>query len=40
MLTMMRGGDFTLWMNDPEEMIVCCTDGVRSVVFKLERIED
>ena len=39
-LTMMRGGDFTPWMKKPTEMIVCCTDGVRPVVFKLERIED
>lgn len=38
-LTMMRGGDFTTWMKDPEVMIACCTDGVRPVVFKLERIE-
>ena len=31
------GGDFP-WMKKPGVMISCCTDGLRPVVFKLERI--
>lgn len=27
------------WTNDEKMMITCCNDGVRPVVFKLERIE-
>jgi uncharacterized repeat protein (TIGR04076 family) len=31
------GGDFP-WMRQRGTMITCCTDGLRPVVFKLERI--
>ena len=31
------GGDFP-WMKQRGTMITCCTDGLRPVVFKLERI--
>lgn len=31
-------GDFR-WINKPDSMVSCCTDGLRPVVFKLERIE-
>ena len=33
------GGHFT-WKKKKGTMLSCCTDGVRPVVFKLERIED
>ncbi|HAR64091.1 MAG: TIGR04076 family protein [Candidatus Margulisiibacteriota bacterium] len=33
-------GIFAGWMKDENAMIACCTDGVRPVVFKLERLED
>ena len=33
------GGDFP-WIKDEGTMLSCCTDGVRPVIFKLERIED
>ncbi|QUI25713.1 TIGR04076 family protein [Vallitalea pronyensis] len=34
------GGDFyTGWMKDENTMIACCNDGVRPVVFKLERVD-
>ena len=33
------GGDFP-WIKEKGASLVCCTDGVRPVVFKLERIED
>ena len=28
------------WSNDEKNMIVCCSDGVRPVVFKIERLEE
>jgi len=31
------GGDFP-WMKQRGTMITCCTDGLRPVVFRLERI--
>ncbi len=27
------------WTNDERIMIVCCNDGTRSVIFKIERID-
>ena len=40
-----RGGDFSKdifnrWMKNNSSMITCCTDGIRPVFFKVERIED
>jgi uncharacterized repeat protein (TIGR04076 family) len=32
------GGDFR-WINRSGSMVSCCTDGLRPVVFKLERVE-
>ncbi|MHA1995335.1 MAG: TIGR04076 family protein [Candidatus Hodarchaeales archaeon] len=39
-LVLMNDGNFGTWMKDENSMIACCTDGIRPVVFKLERIED
>lgn len=33
------GGDFP-WIEERGTVLSCCTDGVRPVVFKLQRIED
>lgn len=33
------GGNVTPWMEEGK-MITCCTDGVRPVSFKMERVED
>ena len=33
------GGDFHPWVNKGE-MITCCTDGIRPVSFKLERLKE
>ncbi len=33
-------GVFEGWMKDDNTIIACCTDGIRPVVFKIERIED
>ncbi len=38
--TLMRGGSFSPWMKDDDKLIVCCSDAIRPVTFKLERIED
>ena len=34
------GDLFNGWMKDDKTMIACCTDGIRPVVFKMERLED
>jgi uncharacterized repeat protein (TIGR04076 family) len=36
----LRSGANYPWMNEPGKVLVCCTDGFRPVVFRLERIED
>jgi len=33
------GGSYP-WMKEKGVALACCTDGVRPVIFKLERIED
>ena len=40
LVTLMRGGDFTPWMSDKDTIIACCTDALKPVVFKVERISD
>lgn len=35
-----QGGGFPADMKDERTVIACCTDGVRPVIFKLERIDD
>ena len=37
---LMLGLNYPNWMKDEKTLIQCCTDGIRPVVFKLERIED
>ncbi len=34
-----RGGDFDPWVEKGMQM-TCCTDGIRPVSFKLERLEE
>jgi len=36
--TLVRGGSFAPWMKDDDKVIVCCSDGIRPVFFKLERV--
>lgn len=33
-------GLFDGWMKNKNTMIACCTDGLRPVIFKLEKLED
>jgi TIGR04076 family protein len=42
---LLAGGNFSQgifegWMKDDREMIACCTDGIRPVVFKIEKVVD
>ena len=39
-LTLRHGGDFVPWMKEDNVIIACCTDGIRPVVFKVERVAD
>jgi len=38
-LALMAGGNFRQWMKEENTYIACCTDGIKPVVFKLERID-
>jgi uncharacterized repeat protein (TIGR04076 family) len=38
-LGMMTRASYAQWMKDPNTFIACCTDGVKPVVFKVERVE-
>jgi uncharacterized repeat protein (TIGR04076 family) len=33
------GGSFGHWMLDEKSFIACCTDGLKPVFFKVERID-
>jgi uncharacterized repeat protein (TIGR04076 family) len=40
-----RGGNFNQglfadWMKDDKSLITCCTDGIRPVIFLVERLEN
>ena len=37
LFAMQLGGKFSNWMVDENTFIACCTDGIKPVVFKLER---
>lgn len=38
--TLSAGGDENTWYRDGGTRILCCTDGVRPVVFKLEIVRE
>ena len=38
-LTLACGGDMRPWIKHPGTALACCTDALRPVIFKLERIE-
>jgi uncharacterized repeat protein (TIGR04076 family) len=40
LLTLRKQGNFAPWMKDGNTIIACCTDGLKPVVFKVERIEE
>ncbi|MGE5682669.1 MAG: TIGR04076 family protein [Bacillota bacterium] len=44
-VTLNRGGNFSTdifegWMKNDRTMITCCTDGIRPVIFHVERIDE
>jgi uncharacterized repeat protein (TIGR04076 family) len=36
--TLYKGGDLSSWYGDPDVAILCCPDGRRPVIFRLERV--
>jgi len=38
--TLFFKGSFDMWMKDRNTAIAGCTDGIRRVIYKIERIED
>lgn len=41
---LLSGGNFSKdhfegWMKDDRTMVACCTDAIRPVIFKIERID-
>jgi uncharacterized repeat protein (TIGR04076 family) len=36
-ITLRSNGNFSEWYEEPGTAVVCCTDGLRPVIFKLER---
>ena len=38
-MTLASKGTYVGWMKEDGENIVCCTDGIRPVVFKVERFD-
>jgi uncharacterized repeat protein (TIGR04076 family) len=40
LMVLMLRGDFGNWMKDENTFIACCTDGIKPVVFKIERIQE
>ena len=40
MLALLLGGDLYPYIKDRGAFVACCTDGLRPVFFKLERIKD
>jgi uncharacterized repeat protein (TIGR04076 family) len=40
LMVLMLKGDYGTWMKDKNMFITCCTDGIKPVVFKIERLPD
>jgi uncharacterized repeat protein (TIGR04076 family) len=38
--TLSSGGTFTPWNNKENMQILCCTDGIRPVIFKIESLNE
>jgi uncharacterized repeat protein (TIGR04076 family) len=38
--TLASNGSFPTWMKNENSIIGCCTDGIRPVVFNIERIKE
>jgi uncharacterized repeat protein (TIGR04076 family) len=40
LMILLTRGNFGTWMKDPNQFITCRTDGIKPVVFKIERLEE
>ena len=40
LLALWSGGSFHPWMKEKNNIIACCTDGIRPVFFNVERLAD
>lgn len=38
LMVLMLGGNYSTWMKDGNVFITCCTDGIKPVIFKIERM--
>ena len=39
LITFFRGGDFVL-TKEEDKMVACCTDGIRPVIFEIQKIPE
>ena len=39
-MILMTNGNFGTWMKNKHNFITCCTDGIKPVVFKVERLQE
>jgi uncharacterized repeat protein (TIGR04076 family) len=39
-MVLMTRGNFGTWMKDENTFVACCTDGIKPVVFKVERLDE
>jgi uncharacterized repeat protein (TIGR04076 family) len=39
-MVLMTNGNFGTWMKNENNFITCCTDGIKPVVFKVERLAE
>jgi len=40
LMVLMLNGNYGTWMKDENMFITCCTDGIKPVVFKIERLAE
>jgi uncharacterized repeat protein (TIGR04076 family) len=40
LMVLMTNGNFGTWMKNEHNFITCCTDGVKPVIFKVERLPE
>ena len=40
LMVLMTRGNFGTWMKNPDNFITCCTDGIKPVVFRIERLPE
>ena len=40
LMILMTNGNFGTWMVNKDNFITCCTDGIKPVIFKIERLPE